>query len=90
MNNISLLSYLIENRKITGATVMSPDGETKFLDIKEYKNLIENTGSKISVRFPNESFFEEVSIDLEKFEVSNEFPHEIFGWYDGTAISIKK
>jgi hypothetical protein len=69
---------------------MAPDGETKFLDVKEYKNLLENTGSKTLVRFPNESFFEELSIDFEKFEVSNEFPHEIFGWYDGTAISIKK
>lgn len=90
MNNISLLSYLIEDQKIKGVTLQGPDGETKFVDLKEYMTLLENTGSKISVRFPNESFFEELSINLEKFEVSNEFPHEIFGWYNGTAISIKK
>lgn len=90
MNNISLLSYLIEDRKIKGATLQAPDGETKYLDIKDYKKLLENTGTKILVRFPNEDYFDDVKIDLEKFEVSNEFPHEIFGWYDGTAISIKK
>lgn len=90
MNNISLLNYLIEDRKIKGVTLQAPDGETKFLDIKDYKTLLNNTGSKIHVRFPNESIYDEVLIDLEKFEISNEFEHEIFGWYNGTAISIKK
>jgi len=90
MNNISLLSYLIEDQKIKGATLQAPDGETKFVDLKEYMTLLENTGSKISVRFPNESYYDEVSIDLNKFDVTNVFDHEIFGWYNGTAISIKK
>lgn len=42
------------------------------------------------VRFPNTDFFEEFLIDISKFKPQNEFQDEIFGWYDGTYISIKK
>ena len=43
------------------------------------------------VRFPNESYFEEViNFDWEKFTPTNEFDDEIFGTYAGMTISIKK
>lgn len=90
MNKLSIIKTHVEDRKFKGFILQSEDGETKYLDVKEYKTLLENTGSKILVRLPNEDYFDYVKIDLEKFEVSNEFPHEIFGWYDGVAISIKK
>lgn len=45
---------------------------------------------KIFVRFPNEYFFEEILIDLSHFKPSKEFSDEIFGWYKGLYISIKK
>lgn len=43
------------------------------------------------VRFPNESYFEEViNFDWEKFTRTNEFDDEIFGTYAGMTIAIKK
>jgi hypothetical protein len=42
------------------------------------------------VRFPNESYFVEVLIDMSKFTPNKEFSDEIFGWYDNIYISIKK
>ena len=46
--------------------------------------------SKSWVRFPNESFFEEIQIDLSQFKPEIEFSDETFGWYKGTYLSIKK
>jgi len=49
------------------------------------------TINKSWVRFPNESFFEEVHLDLSQFVPEKEFSDEVFGWYGGkTYISIKK
>jgi hypothetical protein len=45
---------------------------------------------KMLVRFPNESFFEEMLIDMDKFKLEKEFDDEMFGWYNGLFISIKK
>lgn len=45
---------------------------------------------KVFVRFPNESFFVEIEIDFKDFKKSQEFDTEIFGWYNGLYISIKK
>ena len=45
---------------------------------------------KVLVRFPNESFFEEIFIDMNKFNPEKEFNDEIFGWYGDLYISIKK
>jgi len=42
------------------------------------------------VRFPNEGAYQEVELDIDKFERRNEFDDEVFGWYDGTYIAIKK
>ena len=46
--------------------------------------------TKLKIRFPNESFFEELLINLDEFQPVNEFNEEIFGWYKNTYISIKK
>jgi hypothetical protein len=45
---------------------------------------------KVFVRFPNESFYEKLIIDINKFKISNEFEQEVFGWYENIYISIKK
>lgn len=45
---------------------------------------------KCFVRFPNESYFEEILIDMSKFKPEKEFSDEIFGWYNNLYISIKK
>jgi len=50
-----------------------------------------NTSKITYVRFPNESYFEEViNFDWDKFTPTNEFDDEIFGKYAGMTISIKK
>lgn len=45
---------------------------------------------KVLVRFPNESEFQELMIDLDKFKPTKEFKDEIFGWYGDIYISLKK
>ena len=42
------------------------------------------------VRFPNESTYQEIKLDIDKFERRNEFDDEVFGLYEGSYISIKK
>jgi hypothetical protein len=46
--------------------------------------------TKVLVRFPNESDPVEMLIDLTLFKPEKEFDTEVFGWYDGTYIAIKK
>lgn len=46
--------------------------------------------TKLKIRFPNESFFEELLINLDEFQPVKEFDEEIFGWYKTVYISIKK
>jgi len=41
------------------------------------------------VRFPNESEFLEMEIDMDEFNMVTIFEHEMFGWYNGMYISIK-
>jgi len=45
---------------------------------------------KAKIRFPNESSWNELSIDMDQFLTSREFDTEVFGWYKGTYISILK
>jgi hypothetical protein len=45
---------------------------------------------KVNVRFPNESFFEEIEINMSEFKPTTEFDDEVFGWYGDIYISIKK
>ncbi len=44
----------------------------------------------VMVRFPNESSYEKISIDLSEFIPSESFADEAFGWYKGTYIALKK
>lgn len=41
------------------------------------------------VRFPNESEFIEMEIDMKQFNLVTIFKDEIFGWYNNLYISIK-
>ena len=41
------------------------------------------------VRFPNESEYLEMEIDMDEFNMVTIFEKEMFGWYKGTYISIK-
>jgi hypothetical protein len=45
---------------------------------------------KVLVRFPNESYFIEMEINMDEFKPDKEFDDQIFGWYGDTYISIKK
>jgi hypothetical protein len=45
--------------------------------------------SKFWVRFPNESYFEKINLDLSVFKPDQEFEDETFGWYKGIYISVK-
>ena len=45
---------------------------------------------KVKMRFPNESCFDDVTIDINEFKPENEFDTEVFGWYKNTYVSISK
>jgi hypothetical protein len=42
------------------------------------------------VKFPNESEWCEISIDITKFRFFSETETEIWGWYKKTFLAIKK
>jgi hypothetical protein len=44
----------------------------------------------LKIRFPNESSWCDTQIDMDLFIRTREFDDEVFGWYDGTYISILK
>jgi hypothetical protein len=46
--------------------------------------------NKSWVRFPNESCFEEINLDLSEFKPDQEFEDETFGWYKEIYISVRK
>ena len=46
--------------------------------------------TEVLVRFPNESHYEKISIDLSQFNEVKVFDSESFGWYKGTYIALKK
>ncbi len=45
---------------------------------------------KVKMRFPNESFFIEIEINMDDFAPEQEFADEIFGWYGELYVSILK
>lgn len=45
---------------------------------------------KTKIRFSCSDFWEDVTIDMSKFESKNEFDDQVFGWYQGEYISILK
>lgn len=42
------------------------------------------------MRFPNESFFVEMTINMGDFTPEKTFENEVFGWYKGVYVSIKR
>jgi hypothetical protein len=46
--------------------------------------------SIVLIKFPNESDYIEVEIDMANFSPDKEHDDEVFGWYKDTYISIKK
>lgn len=58
--------------------------------INLYKMGEEKNKTEALVRFPNESAYEKISIDLSEFTPSKSFTDETFGWYKGTYIALKK
>jgi len=44
----------------------------------------------LKIRFPNESLWYDSQIDMDLFIRTREFNNEVFGWYNGTYISILK
>lgn len=46
--------------------------------------------SKIQVRFPNESHYQEVDFDLSMFKVHNVYQDEVFGYFGNMYVSIRK
>ena len=51
---------------------------------------LQNNKTKVKMRFPNESYFEDVTIDMNEFKPEQEFKDETFGWYKNTYVSISK
>ena len=45
---------------------------------------------KMLIRFPNESAYDEVDIDMSLFTITSDWGDEWFGWYGGNLIAIKK
>lgn len=46
--------------------------------------------TKVKMRFPNESYFDDVTINMDEFKPEKMFKDEIFGWYKGVYVSISK
>jgi hypothetical protein len=56
------------------------------------KNLQNSASEKTKqmVRFPNESFPIEINFNIEDFHPEKDFGDEVFGYWNGVYISIKK
>jgi hypothetical protein len=80
----------VKDKKFEGFLVSHENGDTQYLTAREYKLYLENTGENISVRFSDAMHYDKMKLDLEKIEIGNESEKEYFGYYDGTAIAIKK
>ena len=46
--------------------------------------------TKVKMRFPNESCFDDITINMNEFKPEQEFKDEVFGWYKNTYVSISK
>jgi hypothetical protein len=45
---------------------------------------------KAKIKLPNESYWDELAINMDDFIISREFEYEVFGWYKGMYVSILK
>lgn len=49
------------------------------------------TEEKMSVRFPNESFYDEVyNFTIKDFNMEKKFSDEVFGYWKGSYVVIKR
>ena len=44
----------------------------------------------LQVRLPNETNYQEIKIDIDLFNLTREYEDEVYGWYKGNYICIKK
>ena len=63
-----------------------PERSDNYTDLTPYHR----RNTKVKVRFPNESYFEEMEINMNDFKPNTEFEDEVFGWYGDIYVSIKK
>ena len=56
------------------------------------KNLLKSVSEKTKqmVRFPNESTPIEIELDINDFQPEKDFEDEVFGYWRGVYISVKK
>ena len=56
------------------------------------KNLLKSASQKTKqmVRFPNESTPIEIDLDINEFQLEKDFGDEVFGYWRGVYISVKK
>jgi len=56
------------------------------------KNLLKSVSEKTTrmVRFPNESVPFEIELDMDEFHLEKDFGDELFGFWRGVYISVKK
>jgi hypothetical protein len=56
------------------------------------KNSLKSASEKTKqmVRFPNESIPFEIELDMDEFHLEKDFGDELFGYWRGVYISIKK
>ena len=87
---INITKTLIENNKFVGFIAETSNGDSQYMTIKDFQMYLKNKNKNLSVRFPNESVYQEITLNLDEFIISNEFQHEYFGWYNNTAIALKK
>jgi hypothetical protein len=88
--DLNIIKTFVEDKKFVGFLVDSGNGDTQYMTANDFQNYLNNKNKKLLVRFPNEIIYDEMFLDLEKFEISNEFEHEYFGLYDNEPIALKK
>ena len=56
------------------------------------KNLLKSASQKTKrmVRFPNESLPIEIDFNIDDFQPEKDFGDEVFGYWNGVYISVKK
>lgn len=42
------------------------------------------------IKFPNDDFYQDLEVDMSKFEIDIEFDDCLFGWYYGIYLEVKK
>lgn len=87
---MTIVETFIKDKKFEGFLISHDNGDTQYLTIKEYKEYLKNKGIQSFIRLSDSDFYNKITIDLENFEISSQSTDEYFGWYNGTAIVLKK